>query len=72
MSRTFGSGYPGVVGRGVAGRGFPFYFWPLVWGGIAGGLVADYLLDAKEVCVSYRILSLSVLITYIRFLVWRA
>ncbi|KAH8110027.1 hypothetical protein DFH11DRAFT_1805979 [Phellopilus nigrolimitatus] len=32
-SRTYGSGYPGVTGsRGVAGLGFPFYFWPVVWG----------------------------------------
>ena len=30
--RTYGSGYPGVTGRGVTGRGFPFWFWPMVWG----------------------------------------
>ncbi|KAF5329000.1 hypothetical protein D9758_018862 [Tetrapyrgos nigripes] len=36
-SSTYGSGYPGYgLARGVAGRGFPFYFWPLVWGGAAG------------------------------------
>ncbi|KAJ7765329.1 hypothetical protein B0H16DRAFT_416941 [Mycena metata] len=31
-TRTFGSGYPGISGRGVANRGFPFYFWPLSFG----------------------------------------
>ncbi|KAI0353843.1 hypothetical protein OH77DRAFT_1550857 [Trametes cingulata] len=35
-SRTYGSGYPGVSGAGVAGRGFPFVFWPVVWGGGLG------------------------------------
>ncbi len=39
----YGSGYPGTVGRGVAGRGFPFYYWPLVWGGLAGYGGASYL-----------------------------
>lgn len=35
-SRTYGSGYPGVVGnRGVAGLGFPFFFWPVTFGGAA-------------------------------------
>ncbi|KAJ7177448.1 hypothetical protein C8R43DRAFT_1118440 [Mycena crocata] len=34
--RTYGSGYPGYYGRGVAGRGFPFYFWPLSWGTVIG------------------------------------
>ncbi|KAK6974988.1 hypothetical protein R3P38DRAFT_3335295 [Favolaschia claudopus] len=28
----YGSGYPGFHTRGVEGRWFPFYFWPLVWG----------------------------------------
>ncbi|KAG9310001.1 hypothetical protein JVU11DRAFT_10035 [Chiua virens] len=32
-SRTYGSGYPGITGRGVIGRGFPFWFWPIVWTG---------------------------------------
>ncbi|KAL5522928.1 hypothetical protein ACEPAF_1195 [Sanghuangporus sanghuang] len=36
-TRTYGSGYPGTASRGVAGLGFPFYFWPVVWGGAAGG-----------------------------------
>ncbi|KAF8079352.1 hypothetical protein FPV67DRAFT_113436 [Lyophyllum atratum] len=31
----YGSGYPGNVGHGVSGRGFPFYFWPVVWIGDA-------------------------------------
>ncbi|ESK94331.1 hypothetical protein Moror_8196 [Moniliophthora roreri MCA 2997] len=35
-TRMYGSGYPGVTGRGVAGRGFPFFFWPVVWGSAAG------------------------------------
>ncbi|KAI5994575.1 hypothetical protein F5J12DRAFT_856930 [Pisolithus orientalis] len=30
-SRTYGSGYPGITGRGVSGRGFPFWYWPVVW-----------------------------------------
>lgn len=37
--RTYGSGYPAgytTPGRGVAGAGFPFYFWPVVWGGGLG------------------------------------
>ncbi|KAG0697230.1 hypothetical protein DFH29DRAFT_1022990 [Suillus ampliporus] len=32
-TRTYGSGYPGYSGYDVAGRGFPFWFWPVVWGG---------------------------------------
>ncbi|KAI0676215.1 hypothetical protein C8Q78DRAFT_1141427 [Trametes maxima] len=31
-TRTYGSGYPGYLGLGVAGLAFPFVFWPLVWG----------------------------------------
>ncbi|KAI6027040.1 hypothetical protein EDC04DRAFT_2573261, partial [Pisolithus marmoratus] len=30
-SRSYGSGYPGITERGVSGRGFPFWFWPVVW-----------------------------------------
>ncbi|KAJ7250843.1 hypothetical protein B0H12DRAFT_1120069 [Mycena haematopus] len=37
-TRTYGSGYPGISGRGVANRGFPFYFWPLSFG--VGGSAA--------------------------------
>ncbi|KAG7099798.1 hypothetical protein E1B28_001610 [Marasmius oreades] len=33
----YGSGYPGIAGRGVANRGFPFFFWPLAWGGLGVG-----------------------------------
>ncbi|KAJ4497841.1 hypothetical protein C8R41DRAFT_821308 [Lentinula lateritia] len=46
-TKTYGSGYPGVSGRGVASRGFPFFFWPVVWGGVAGGS-ASYLYDENE------------------------
>ncbi|KAI0071655.1 hypothetical protein K474DRAFT_1606564 [Panus rudis PR-1116 ss-1] len=38
-SQTYGSGYPpsySAPGRGVSGLGFPFYFWPLAWGGGLG------------------------------------
>ncbi|KAK7040781.1 hypothetical protein VNI00_009687 [Paramarasmius palmivorus] len=40
---VYGSGYPNVPGRGVASRGFPFYFWPIAWGGAAGVGGAAYL-----------------------------
>ncbi|EPQ50902.1 hypothetical protein GLOTRDRAFT_133640 [Gloeophyllum trabeum ATCC 11539] len=43
-TRTYGSGYPGISARGVDGRGLPFYFWPVVWGG-AVGYGAEYLHD---------------------------
>ncbi|KZV85904.1 hypothetical protein EXIGLDRAFT_653630 [Exidia glandulosa HHB12029] len=49
-SSVYGSGYPagyGSAGRGVTGAGFPFYFWPLVWGG-AIGYTAGYLHDENE------------------------
>lgn len=36
-TRTYGSGYPGVVGRGTSGRGFPFFFWPISWPTTVGG-----------------------------------
>ncbi|KAJ7038056.1 hypothetical protein C8F04DRAFT_1091208 [Mycena alexandri] len=35
-TRTYGSGYPGISGRGVADRGFPFFFWPLSFEGRPG------------------------------------
>ncbi|KAK7448044.1 hypothetical protein VKT23_013801 [Stygiomarasmius scandens] len=60
-TRIYGSGYPPTyVGssctclpsycpcRGVANRGFPFYFWPLVWGGATFALVAPYLYTSLE------------------------
>ncbi|EIW78171.1 hypothetical protein CONPUDRAFT_107924 [Coniophora puteana RWD-64-598 SS2] len=43
-TRSYGSGYPGVSGRGVTSRGFPFWFWPVVWGGSLGA-GGDYLID---------------------------
>lgn len=43
LLRTYGSGYPGVRSRGINGLGFPFYFWPVVWGGAAGAGGAAYL-----------------------------
>ncbi|KZP03379.1 hypothetical protein FIBSPDRAFT_845031 [Athelia psychrophila] len=45
---VYGSGYPGVVSRGVSGRGFPFFFWPVVWGGAAGGAAGAYLHATNE------------------------
>ncbi|KAF8626499.1 hypothetical protein AX17_006552 [Amanita inopinata Kibby_2008] len=42
-TRQYGSGYPGMMGRGTAGRGFPFYFWPIVWGTTTGAGTAGYL-----------------------------
>ena len=47
--RQYGSGYPGNTGLGVASRGFPFVFWPLVWGG-GLGYGAAYLHSNHEVC----------------------
>jgi hypothetical protein len=45
----YGSGYPGVLAsRGVAGRGFPYYFWPVVWYG-SGDDSSSYLYDSSEV-----------------------
>lgn len=37
--RKYGSGYTGYP-IGVAGYGFPFFFWPLAWG---GGYGAHYI-----------------------------
>ncbi|KAG2134051.1 uncharacterized protein EDB93DRAFT_1306549 [Suillus bovinus] len=42
-TRMYGSGYPGYSGYGVAGRGFPFWFWPVVW----GGSTSQYLNDSE-------------------------
>ncbi|KAK0194760.1 hypothetical protein F5146DRAFT_1022581 [Armillaria mellea] len=39
-TRTYRSRYPGNPSHGVAGLGFPFYYWPLAWGGIGLGLAA--------------------------------
>lgn len=38
---TYGSGYPGYSGYDVAGRGFPFWFWPVVWGGSSNQYLHD-------------------------------
>jgi len=35
-SQAYGSGYPGIASRGVGGLGFPFVFWPVIWGGTLG------------------------------------
>ncbi|KAJ6514259.1 hypothetical protein C8R47DRAFT_930777, partial [Mycena vitilis] len=44
----YGSGYPGLSSRGVAGRGFPFYFWPVSWGSGTGySSNASYLYTGK-------------------------
>ncbi|KAI0063855.1 hypothetical protein BV25DRAFT_1823927 [Artomyces pyxidatus] len=46
-SSCYGSGYPGVPygNCGVADRPFPYYFWPIVWGGIF--LTAEAYLNAE-------------------------
>ena len=44
-NRKYGSGYPGYP-IGVAGYGFPFYFWPLAF---SGGYGAHYINDDNEV-----------------------
>ncbi|KAK7040785.1 hypothetical protein VNI00_009691 [Paramarasmius palmivorus] len=35
---VYGSGYPNISERGVEGRGFPFYFWPISSWGVGTGL----------------------------------
>ncbi|CAA7261231.1 unnamed protein product [Cyclocybe aegerita] len=49
-TRTYGSGYPGVAGRGTSGRGFPFIFWPIAWPlAVGNGAVsASYLHNKLE------------------------
>ncbi|KAL1749253.1 hypothetical protein HDZ31DRAFT_28000 [Schizophyllum fasciatum] len=37
-SSVYGSGYPGYAGKGVAGRDFPFYYWPITFGGAYGAV----------------------------------
>ncbi|KZS96377.1 hypothetical protein SISNIDRAFT_451066 [Sistotremastrum niveocremeum HHB9708] len=46
-SRTYGSGYPGLGPGSVANRGFPFGFWPVVWGSTLGFSTAAYLHDSE-------------------------
>ena len=50
--RVYGSGYPGTTSRGVGGLGFPFYFWPVVWGGAAVGGAA-YLHNSEVRMIRY-------------------
>ncbi|KIM37037.1 hypothetical protein M413DRAFT_448756 [Hebeloma cylindrosporum] len=49
-TRTYGSGYPGIAGRGTSGRNFPFIFWPLAWPIAVGGgaATAVYLHNHNE------------------------
>ena len=55
VSRAYGSGYPGISGRGVGSRPFPFYFWPVVWGGAAGSANAAYLHNSEVPCNPFLI-----------------
>ena len=52
--RVYGSGYPGFQDRGVVGRGFPFWFWPLIWGTLLTEVVIEgaYLHEISEVNVN--------------------
>ena len=54
-NRQYGSGYPGVTGRGVAGRDFPFIFWPLAWGGAVGYGANAYLHSDEVASTGYSI-----------------
>lgn len=56
--RGYGSGYPGVASRGVGGLGFPFVFWPVIWGG-GLGYGGAYLYN-HEVRILRRFLPVSV------------
>ncbi|KIJ46254.1 hypothetical protein M422DRAFT_29387 [Sphaerobolus stellatus SS14] len=47
-TRQYGSGYPGQTVSGVAGRGFPFGFWPLTFGGLGGFAIAHQLNNNHE------------------------
>jgi hypothetical protein len=50
LYRTYGSGYGGnVLTRGVAGRSFPFFFWPVVWGSGALLSTETYMNSRAEV-----------------------
>lgn len=55
LIRTYGSGYgSGFTSRGVSGHPFPFYFWPVVWGGaalIAGEAYLDTRSEVRKVQV---------------------
>ncbi|KAG6844503.1 hypothetical protein H0H87_006389, partial [Tephrocybe sp. NHM501043] len=43
---TYGSGYPGITGRGVQDRGFPFMFYPVVFAAPIGA--GGYYLYREE------------------------
>lgn len=67
--RQYGSGYPGTNTPGIAGRGFPFGFWPVTFGSAAGVGVASQF-HSNEVrhaitAFPYRI------INALFFIVWR-
>ncbi|KAJ7216274.1 hypothetical protein B0H12DRAFT_1032315 [Mycena haematopus] len=48
-TKAYGSGYPGYYSRGVTQRGFPFWYWPVVWGsGVNYGANAGYMYDTAE------------------------
>ena len=55
MRRAYGSGYPGIEGRGVVGRHLPFWFWPVVWSKNAS-IIQPYL-DGTEVSRFHRCMS---------------
>ena len=57
MNRIYGSGYPGIIGRGTAGRGFPFFFWPLSWGRVSYTDSSAYLYTTD--------VGLSILVNYL-------
>ena len=58
--RVYGSGYPDVTGRGIEGRNFPFYFWPVTWTGVGGNGASVYM-HTNEVCYTVNLLNLSAL-----------
>ena len=43
--RAYGSGYPGIAGKGTVGLGFPFFFWPLAFGTVGLGGAYHYHSD---------------------------
>ncbi|KAG5651417.1 hypothetical protein H0H81_008725 [Sphagnurus paluster] len=43
----YGSGYLGEEGRGVEGRPFPFYVWPVIWVGASTGSYDEYLYSTE-------------------------
>ncbi|TRM70489.1 hypothetical protein BD626DRAFT_29583 [Schizophyllum amplum] len=43
---AYGSGYAGYSGRNVAGRNFPYYYWPLVFAGSYGAV--HYIEESRD------------------------